>query len=275
VLIVGERINSSMKKVQQAIESKDSDFIMSEVKNQVEAGADVIDLNAGAFIGSETEDLVWLIDTADKILDKKARIAIDSVNPKAIIAALDELEKLERRSDDNKPIINSVTAEEEKLREILPLVKQYDAQLVGMCMGEQGIPNSAQERCDMGNKILDEAEKIGIPAEDLYLDALVMPISTDVTKGKLTLDTIKLLKELTPTPNTIVGLSNISYGLPMKPLINQTFLAMALVMGLDAALLNPLDKRLMAMLKAGDTILGRDDFCMKYITAYRNGDLEF
>jgi 5-methyltetrahydrofolate--homocysteine methyltransferase len=277
VLIIGERLNSSIKKVYSAIETKDTNFINVEAKQQVQSGAHVIDLNAGALIKSEPEDLIWMIKTVHEVLEPNVRIAIDSVNPQAIAGALDVLTELGRISPKNpesKPIINSVTAEKDKLEVVLPLVKKYNAQLVGMCMGAHGIPEEPEQRCELGSEILQAAAKEQIPAGDIYLDALVLPISTDAKKGVVALETIKLLKELDSDVQTIIGLSNISYGLPVKPLLNQSFIVMAMTVGLDAALLNPMDTRLMAMIKAAEAILGNDDFCMKYIKAYRNGELE-
>jgi len=269
VLIIGERFNSSIKKVEQAIQAKDSAFIQSEAKLQAEAGADVIDLNAGTLIKSEPEEIVWLIQAVREALGGTVRIAIDSVNPKAIAAGLEEIAKV---TGQEKPIINSVTAEKEKLDAVLPLAEKFRAVVVGMCMDENGIPEEPETRSELGGKILKAAAEYNISAQDVYLDPLVLPVSTDVKKGQVALTSIKLIKELDPEVKTIIGLSNISYGLPEKPLLNRTFLAMAMAMGLDAAILNPLDKQLMNMIKAAEVILGNDEFCMKYITAYRNGE---
>ena len=269
MLIIGERFNSSIKKVEQAIQAKDTAFIQREAKLQAEAGADVIDINAGTLIKSEPEEIVWMIQTVREALGNIVRIAIDSVNPKAIGAGLEEIAKV---TSQEKPIINSVTAEREKLDAVLPLAEKFSAVVVGMCMDENGIPEEPETRSELGGKILNAAAEYNISAQDVYLDPLVLPVSTDVKKGQVALTSIKLIKELDPEIKTIIGLSNISYGLPEKPLLNRTFLAMAMAMGLDAAILNPLDKQLMNMIKAAEVLLGNDEFCMKYITAYRDGE---
>lgn len=272
MLVIGERINSSIKKVENAIIKKDTNYIQEEITAQIRAGAGVIDLNAGSFLKTEPEELIWLIRTIGEIpsFSQKIGIALDSSNPVAIKAGLEELNKNKLTT---KTIINSVTAERAKLDEILPMVNQYDTQLIGLCMNEHGISESPQDRCKLGTKILDTAKEYGIKRTNIFLDPLVLPVSTDINNGNNAIETIKLLKSEDPEILTVIGLSNISYGLPMKGLLNRTFLVMALIIGLDAAILNPLDKNLMSIIKASETLLGNDEFCMKYIAAYRNGDL--
>ncbi len=275
MLIIGERINSSIKKVEEAIKDKNTAFIQHEAKVQVEAGADVIDVNAGTLLKSEGDDIVWLIDTVNQVLDinsnKNIRIAVDSANPEVISQGL---EKLVNISKDHRPFINSVTADKEKLDAVFPLVKKFNAQLVGLLMSEGGIPEVPQERCELGRMILKAAEEYNINPEDVYLDPLILPVSTDSNKGVQVLEIIKLIKELEKNVKIIIGLSNISYGLPERPLLNQTFMAMAMAAGVDAAIINPLDQRLMNIIKAADAILGNDEYCMNYITAYRNGEFK-
>lgn len=273
MLVIGERINSSIKKIEKAIQSKDSSLIQQEAQQQEAAGANVIDLNAGTFIKTEPEELVWLIQTVTGVVKTSTGIAIDTTNRDALEAGLGELMNSGRISD-NKPIINSVTAEKDKLDAVLPLVKSYDAQVVGLCMNGHGIPDEPKKRCELGLEIITSGKENQIPIQDIYLDPLVLPVSTDTQKGIQALTALKLVKELDPEVKTIIGLSNISYGLPMKPLLNQAFMVMAMVYGLDAAILNPLDKRLMSLIKASDTILGNDEFCMNFIAAYRAGQLE-
>jgi 5-methyltetrahydrofolate--homocysteine methyltransferase len=272
VLVIGERINSSIKKIEQAILSKDAEFIKAEAMAQLKAGAHVIDINAGSILKTEQGDLIWLLTTIFEVIGSEARIAFDSANPEILASALGRFKELYSRTPPpGKPIINSVTADDAKLESVLPLVKKFDAQLVGLCMDKGGIPDEPEKRCELGEVILNTAKDHQISAENLFLDPLVLPVSTDTQKGLQALETIKLLKDLDPDVNTVVGLSNISYGLPMKALLNRTFLVMAMAAGLDAAILNPLDKRLMNFITAAEVILGRDDFCMKYIAAYRQG----
>jgi 5-methyltetrahydrofolate--homocysteine methyltransferase len=273
MLMIGERINSSIKRIEDAIKAKDSAFIQQEAVRQVQAGAQVVDLNAGTLIKTESEELVWLIQTVNnaKGIDSSVRIALDSSNPVAIEAGLEELAKLGRAE---RTIINSVTADSEKLKVILPLVKKYNAQVIGLCMNDEGIPDEPKKRCQLGHEIQKAAEDLGVPRKSVFLDPLVLPVSTDVKKGFQVLESIRLLKEKDSEVMTVIGLSNISYGLPEKGLLNRTFLVMAMAVGLDAAILNPLDSQLMSMIKAAGVLLGHDDFCMNYIKAYRNGELK-
>jgi 5-methyltetrahydrofolate--homocysteine methyltransferase len=273
VLVIGERINSSIKKIEAAIQDKNTDLIKNEAKSQLDAGAHVIDLNAGAFLRSESEYLVWLIQTVFMLDKEQMLIAIDSANPEAIAAGLEEIQSKSKITKDAKPIVNSVTAEKEKMDSVMPLVKKYNAQLVGLCMDQHGIPDEPERRLDLGTEIINTAKEYEIPLNDLYLDPLVLPVSTDTKKGRITIDTLKLIKGSYPAVNTIIGLSNISYGLPVKPLLNQTFMVLAMSVGLNAAILNPLDMRLISMIKAADVILGNDDYCLNYIKAFRAGEL--
>ena len=272
MIVIGERINSSIKRIEDAIKAKDTKAIQQEVRDQVHAGADVIDINAGVMIKSEAEDLIWLIQTVNATgeLDGEVRLALDTSNPMVIEACLDELNK---RGKAEQTLINSVTAEKDKLDLLLPLVKTYKAQLVGLCMNEKGIPEDPAERCKLGLEILKHADEHEIPKSAIYLDPLVLPVSTDIKKGVQVLEAIRLLKAEDPEILTVVGLSNISYGLPEKNLLNRTFLVQAMAFGLDAAIINPMDKQLMIMIKAANVLLAKDDFCMKYISAYRSGGL--
>jgi 5-methyltetrahydrofolate--homocysteine methyltransferase len=273
LLIIGERINSSIKQVENAIIDKDAGFIINEVSAQIQAGAQIIELNAGTLLKTEPEELVWLIQTANQVPEftEDISIALDSSNPEAIRTGLVELDKIQRTGNS---ILNSVTAESNKLNMILPLVKKFNTKVIGLCMDEHGIPESAEERTKLGLKILKCAEEFQINKTDVYLDPLVLPVSTDVNNGMKSLETIKLLKNKDREITTVVGLSNISYGLPMRNLLNRTFLVMGMAAGLDAAIVNPLDKKLMSMVKTAEVLLAKDGFCMKYITAFRNGELE-
>lgn len=273
MLVIGERINSSIKRIEDAIKAKDSTLIQQEAIHQFQAGAHVVDINAGTLIKTESEELIWLLQTVFSAhgIEAGVRIALDSSNPAAIEVGLEELARLGRAE---QTIINSVTADSDKLEGILPLVKKYDAQLIGLCMNDKGIPDEPKKRCQLGQSILKAAEDHGIPIKNIYLDPLVLPVSTDVKKGLQALDSIRLLKEIDSEVLTVIGLSNISYGLPEKSLLNRTFLVMAMDYGLDAAILNPLDTQLMSMIKAAEVLLGLDDFCMNYIKAYRNGELK-
>ena len=271
LLIIGERINSSIKIVEDAIKNRNSEAIKNEVSSQIIAGANVIDLNAGTLINNESEALTWLINNVNNVpeFNENISIALDSSNPKAIEVGLEEIERLEIKQ---KTIVNSITGEEDKNNRILTLVGNYQTKVIGLCMDATGISGNPEHRCEIGVEIIKKAKEYGIPKEDVYLDPLILPVSTDIQRGIQALDTLKGLKAKDPEILTVIGLSNISYGLPKRELLNRAFMVLALSVGIDGAILNPQDKRLMNIIKATETILGMDEYCMNYISAFRKGE---
>lgn len=263
MLIVGELINSSVKSVAPAIKNFDSSRIKDLARKQWEAGATVIDVNAGTLGQREPEALKWLVETVQQVVD--APLCLDSPNPEALRAAL-EVHK-------GRALINSITAEKERFNQILPLVQEYECSVVALCMDDKGMPDNAQKRVEIGNKLVHDLEKAGIARERIYLDPLVYPVSTDGSNGWAVLNAIRELMEQNPGVHTICGLSNISFGLPARNHLNQAFLVSAMTCGLDAVILNPLDVQLMTLLRATKVILNRDEYAMEYLAAYRAGKL--
>lgn len=263
MLIVGELINSSRKNIQPAVESRDAAFIADVAMKQVEAGAAFVDVNAGTFVDAEPELLTWLVTTVQSATG--APCSIDSANPAAVEAAL--------AVHKGKAMVNSITLEEARYAGIAPLVAKYGSSVVALCMDGRGIPETAEQRAEIARQLVDRLTSDGVPRENIYLDPLVQPISTSTQNGVVVLDTIRFIAEDLGV-NSICGLSNVSYGLPIRPLINRTFLVLAMGAGLGAAIINPLDKRLMALLRASEALLNRDAFCRAYLTAFRKGELE-
>ncbi len=263
MLIVGELINSSRKNIQPAVESKDEAFIKDVARKQVEAGAAFVDVNAGTFIDREPELLSWLVTTVQA--ETGAACSIDSANPKAIEAAL--------AVHKGKAMVNSITLEESRYRGIAPLVAKHGCKVVALAMDGRGIPETAEARAGIARELVKRLTSDGVSREDIYVDPLVQPISTNSQNGAVVLDTVKFIAQELGV-NSICGLSNVSYGLPVRSLINRTFLVLAMGAGLQAAIINPLDKRLMALLRAAEALLGRDAFCRGYLTAYRKGEFE-
>lgn len=268
MLIVGEKLNSSIKRVAEAIEARDTAVIQDLARRQAEAGADYLDANAAIRVSQELDDLAWLIETIRAVTDRP--LCIDSPNPAAIARGL---ELLRSSGHPGRPLINSITAEPERLQGILPLAGQYHCPVVALTSDEQGIPTTVEDRLRIAGRIVAEAEKYGVPCEDLYFDPLVLPVSTDVRNAVLFMEALSAIKAEYPGVKTISGLSNVSYGLPKRKIINRAFLIMAMHAGMDAAILDPLDADLMGLLKAGEMLLGRDEFCMNYLMAYRSGML--
>jgi 5-methyltetrahydrofolate--homocysteine methyltransferase len=264
MLIVGERINASRKHIKPAIENQDADFIVKEASDQAKAGADLVDVNAGVFVNKEVEYLPWLVETIQAKVD--VRLCLDSPDPKAIEAAL--------AVHKGQAMINSISLEKERFDALLPLIGKYKAKVVALCMTDTGMPKTAQERFDIASELIEKLTKAGIPLDDIYVDPLVMAVSTDSSFGIEFLQAIRLIMTGHPGVHTICGLSNISFGLPLRSQINQTFAIMGMTMGLDGLIIDPLDKRMMAGIMMAETLLGQDQYCAGYLKAYRDGHFE-
>jgi 5-methyltetrahydrofolate--homocysteine methyltransferase len=263
MLIVGERINSTRERIARAIEEKDSPFIQDEARKQAEAGADYIDVNAGAFFDKEREYLPWLVKTVQEAVARP--LCLDSANPEALKSAL--------KAHRGKALVNSITAESARYGAVLPLLKEYDAGVIALCMDSSGIPPAAEGRFEVARKLIEGLMGEGIPSADIFVDPVVQPISVEATAGQVALQAIRWIREHHPQVHIICGLSNVSFGLPRRSLLNQTFAAMAVQAGIDAAILDPCDKTLMAHIVAAQALEGQDPYCQNYIGAYRRGRL--
>lgn len=265
MVIIGEKINSTIKIVRNAIESQDVEYIQTLAKKQYEVGVDYIDINAGMFYKDEPNKLEWLIKITQEAVDTP--FSIDSPNPIAIEKAL-------KANKNGKPIINSITAEKERFNAILPLVLEYNTGVIALCMDDEGMPETVENRFNIAVKLIDELTNKNVKPQDIYIDPMVRPISTDSLSGVAVLKTIKLVKDKYPDVHVACGLSNISFGLPGRKILNQAFLIAAMASGMDGAILDPLDKKLMTYLYATRTLLGHDDYCMEYLSKYREGFFE-
>jgi len=266
MLIVGEKLNSSIRRVASAIEVRDAATIQDLARRQAEAGAGYLDVNAAARVAEELDDLSWLIETVQAVTD--VPLCVDSPNPAAIARGLAQIKASGRPG---RPLVNSITAEPDRLHGILPLVAEHKCPVVALTSDEHGIPTTVEDRLRIAGNIVGQAERYGVPREDVYFDPLVLPISTDMRNGILFLQALRAIKAEYPGANTISGLSNVSYGLPKRKIVNRAFLVMALQAGMDAAIMDPLDMELMALFTAGELVLGRDDYCTNYLRAYRAG----
>ncbi len=264
MLIIAERINSTRKPIAEAVESNDTALIQREAMAQTEAGADYIDVNAGTFINEEADRLKWLIRTVQEATDLP--LCIDSPDPKVIEAAIPLV--------DRTPMINSITLEPARLDRILPLVAEHKTKVVGLCQADELPPDTAEGKLQLAGQLVEKVTAAGVALDDLYIDALVYPIATNSQSALATIDAIERIMKEFPGVHTTCGLTNVSYGMPNRKLINRTFLAAAITRGLDSAILDPTDKRLFGTLKASLTILAKDEFCLEYIEAFRAGRLE-
>jgi len=265
MLIVGELINASRKQIRMAIENQDGDTIQQIAREQAANGADYIDVNAGVFVGKEAEYLKWLVTTVQEAVDTPC--CIDSPDPGAIEAAL----SVHRGT----PMINSISMEKERHDALMPIIAGSDYKIVALCMGDAGMPETADARVSIAEELVSNLEKNQIPLDNMYVDPLVQPLSTNDNYGTEFLNSIERVKKQFPGIHTVCGLSNISYGLPERMLLNQTFMVMAITKGLDGAIVNPLDKKMMAAIITAETLAGKDEWCAEYLQAYRQKRFEF
>ena len=267
MLVIGEKINASSRSVGEAIAIRNSEFVEGLARAQAAAGADFIDVNAGIGHGHRQHEMAameWLVEVVQAATGKP--LAIDSAAPNVIEAAL-------HKYRGERLIINSVTAEPERLESIAPLAAEHRAWLVALAMGKEGIPPTVEHRLAACELIITHLTRLGVEAEQVFFDPLVLPIAVDSSQGLVTLKTIEQIKYRYPAARTVMGLSNVSYGLPNRELINRAFFLMAASAGLDAVILDPLDAKIMGLVKVADMLTGSDPYCKEYIRAYRRGAL--
>jgi len=263
MIIVGERINGSAKRVGEAIVARDAEFIAEQAKVQAEAGADYIDVNAGTSPNREPEDMAWLVETVQAATDKPA--CIDSPNPEALRAGLE--------AHRGQALLNSVSGEAERQGPLLELAQRHKARLIALTLDDSGLPKTAEQRVVIANKLAEAANEAGLAREEVFIDPLVRAVGVESDQGLAFLEAVEGITRSLPGIHVICGLSNISFQMPARRLLNRTFLAMAMARGLDAAIMDPLDGGLMAVACAGEALLARDDMCLGYIQAYRQGRL--
>ncbi|MDI6812933.1 MAG: dihydropteroate synthase [Desulfitobacteriaceae bacterium] len=258
-VLIGERINpTGKKKFGQALLARDYDAIRREALAQVEQGADVLDVNVGVAGVDEVKVLPEVVKIVAETVD--VPLCIDSASPEALAAALKVYE--------GKALVNSVTGEEKSLERVLPIVKEYGAAVVGLCMDETGIPNDPEKRLAIAKKIVERAEKVGIDRSNIVIDCLTMTVSSDPMAATVTLRTVERVAEELKT-NIILGISNVSFGLPDRHSLTKTMLAMALRAGLTCVIMDPMAEGMRRTVKAADLLLGRDEWAMNYLAEYR------
>jgi len=259
--IIGEKINGTRKQVGQAIADRDVDFIQDLAAKQAEAGSTWLDVNAGTHPDREPDDLVWLVEIVQAVVDTP--LCLDSANPQALAAAI--------KAVDKTPMINSISGEPQRLEEVLPLVAEHGCPVIALAMDDKKIPETSEARVDVIHKVIAATREAGISDTQVYVDPLAMTIGTNIQSGVIFCDTIRAVRATYPEVHFTAGLSNISFGLPARSYINRAFLTLALEAGLDCAILDPLDQELQATLLAAELVLGRDRHCLNYTRAYRAG----
>jgi 5-methyltetrahydrofolate--homocysteine methyltransferase len=258
-VIIGERINpTGRKKVLQALQENNFASVRSDAISQVEAGAKILDVNAGVPGADEVSLLSTVMHEVMAVVD--VPLAIDTANPQALEAAL--------KIYDGKALINSANGEDKSLETVLPIAKEYGAAIIGLCMDDDGIPSSPQDRLAVADKIINRAVQIGIPIEDVVIDPLAMTMGADHNAGRLTLDAIKLIVD-TFGVNITMGASNVSFGLPDRKYVNAAYMAMSIHAGLTCPITNPLVTEINTAVLAADMAMGKDEYGMGWIKAYR------
>ncbi len=264
MIVIGEKINATRKKIKQAIENHDAVYLADVIKKQAEAGADYIDLNAGIGSGSasqEISDMKWLIDLTLETTEKK--ICIDSADSQVLVSAAYHING--RRSW----MLNSVKADMQSMQILLPLIAEHGAPFIALAMGEQGIARDVRGRIEACEKIFHEVTQRAIEPSLVFFDPLVMPLSTDGSQGKVACACIREIKNRFRETKTIVGLTNISHGLPGRAAINQAFLIAAMMSGLDAAIIDPTLAEMKNAVLLGNALAGHDRHCLRYARASR------
>jgi len=253
------------KSIREKVWERDADFIASEANRQTKAGATHIDINAGGDPAKEVDDMRWLT----KVVSKATQLPLvfDSTNPVAIEEGL----KICNRAG---TIINSITGEKARIEGILPLVKKYNTGVIALTMDDNGMPEDLQGRVEIARKLIKIIESEGIPLDKVYFDYLVRPAGTNPGQAKFILEAIAVIKKEFPQTHVALGLSNISFGLPIRNNLNKAFLSMLIGAGCDGAIIDPSEPGMMSTLLSAQAVLGLDEYCMNYISAYREGKLK-
>ena len=260
MIIIGELINGMYKDVSRAIANREADIIQHLAIEQVKEGASILDVNIGPYSKDPVEDMKWVVDTIQAAVE--VPLSLDSTKADVIEAGL----KLTKR----RAVINSTTADADKMDTIFALTKRYNAQVIGLTMDKSGVPNNKAARLELAATIVAKAIEFGINTDDLYLDPILLPLNVAQAQGAEVLESIREFRLLcNPAPQTVFGLSNLSQGIKTRSLINRTYLTMAIANGLTAAILDPLDKKLMDSLITAELLLNKNIYCDSFLEAYR------
>ena len=274
MIIIGERINSTRKDIKQALEGKQLDVFMHEASGQISCGADYIDINTAASIQEEKNDLMWLVNKVQDRFD--CGLSIDTPDISVMKKAIKFCKK--------KPFVNSITCENSRMSLLKDLIDQRDSYIIVLAMDDDGMPDDVEGRVSIAEKIITFADSQGILRDNVFIDPLAKPVSTEPYQARFFLEAVRLLKD--KRIRCIGGLSNVSFGLPKRGILNAVFIKLAMDAGIDAAIIDPtqtvvkdllggkgLPKEIFSI--AEDAILGKDEYSMNYIKAFREGRLDF
>lgn len=263
MIIIGEKINGTIPIVKEAIEKRDAAFIADRAVKQTDAGADFIDVCASTAPEYEIETLKWLMNVVQDATDTP--LCIDSPNPRVIEAVFKYA---------NKPgMLNSISEEGDKCEVLLPLMAGNTWEVVGLTCDNNGIPNDVQTKLDITKSMVEKAAQYQITPDRIHIDPCVMALSTENNSMLNFEQEIKAIKELYPTIHVTGAISNMSFGLPVRSLLNKTCMAFAIQAGMDSAVIDPMNRDMMGTIFATYALMGKDKHCRKYSKAYRSGQI--
>jgi 5-methyltetrahydrofolate--homocysteine methyltransferase len=273
MIVVGEKINSTRKKIKEALDGKRIDILMDEVRGQLSCGVEYIDINTAAGIWRERDDLMWLLENIQARFD--CGLSIDSPDSSIVKDAIPLCAK--------KPFVNSITGETGRLLLLSDLMSSRECFVIVLAMDDNGVPDDIAGRVSIAEKIIDFAVSRGIDKDNIFIDPLAKPVSTEPNQAAFFLESVRLLKD--KGIRCIGGLSNVSFGLPKRHILNAVFIKLALTAGIDAAIIDPTQAIVKDLLCgkplpeeissiAEDVILGKDEYSMNYIKAFRQGRLD-
>ncbi len=264
MLIIGELLNSTRTKIRRAIADKNAAYIKEIVKKQEAAGAHYLDVNTGAFAEEELGFMKWIVGVIRDVTELP--LSIDSPRAEAIALGC--------QLAGEAVLVNSISAESERFKAVLPIVKRYNAKVIALAMDDGGLTDDEDKMYSVACHLIENLTKQGVEPDRILLDPLVRPIGTNSIYGKIVLNLLRRITEQFPEVHKVCGLSNVSFGLPGRKIVNRSFILMAMACGLDSVIIDPLDKVMMAQIKAGEALLGKDPYCMNYIGAARRGEFD-
>jgi 5-methyltetrahydrofolate--homocysteine methyltransferase len=264
MILIGELLNSTRKKVRAALEARDVACVQDLARRQAEAGVNFIDVNTGALIEQEVECMKWLIGAVREVTD--CWLSIDSPNAETLAVGLELAGP--------GAMINSISAESKRYENVLPLVLRHKAPVIALGMDDEGLPADEDKGFVVMARLIERLERDGVNREQIFADPLVRPGAADTRVPPMVLGVVSRVRAAYPDVHISGGISNVSYGLPARKLLNRAFLTLAMSRGLDAAIIDPLDRELMAEIAAAEVLLGRDAYAMNYIGLHRAGKLE-
>ncbi len=263
MIVIGERLNGQFKDVEKAIKNKDKKIVQDLAIGQIEAGADYLDVNVGTAVSSseKKEAMIWLIEAIQEATDQ----------PLALDTPIDAVMEASLKAAKNPPLINSTQADPEQLEKYINWALEYDASIIALTMDKDGVPNDVQKRVALAGNIVVAAMEAGLPFERLFIDPIILPVSAIQTQPGFVLEALKQLQGLSdPSPHFVIGLSNVSQTASENSLINRTFLAMCIAQGLDSAILDPFDDKLMDVMITAELLLNKQIYSDSYLSAYRS-----